>query len=360
MCDASAGCTSGCTAPPASDPTTDDDDDDDDDDGSFGPEDGVPCDYTLTFNNLDDLNAVSDGMRVQCLAAYALNTLITMLDTAYDNYTSVNDGYDQEFDFYVTYIEKLVPRVLDTSFMFDEVKSAGSGFPFPGKGMSCECYTILTVADTPDTDHIHQPDFNCQRGKHGTAKPCDNPPDKDGAYAYTNGPDIYMTLKDKDGYNLALIDAGIVPDWVILGPNTIHRKITKSQDDKPQPSDDKFEYDFIGYPIKNPAGISVPNPKDVVTKGLGSIPELRLSMQATYLEIVLGLYVGGSSMDAAEAYSTPVFMLMQAVDNMAQAKTLGAHEETLEEDEAKRKKSFILLIVSIFLLVYDALIIDCS
>ena len=58
-------------------------------------------------------------------------------------------------------------------------------------------------------------------------------------------------------------------------------------------------------------------------------------------------------MDAAEAYSTPVFMLMQAVDSMAQAKALGAQEEKAEEEEEKRRKNFILLIVSVLLMVRE-------
>jgi chitinase len=158
MCDASAGCTSGCTVPITTNDEDEDDDDDYDDfdDEDFLPEVYEPCDLGLKFDNLDDLNAAADGMRAKCLAAYTMRTLITMLDTAYDNYTSVNDGYDNEFKYYVTSIEKLVPQVLKTSFMFDMKKSDGKSFPYPGRGMSCEYCTILTVADVPNTDHIYQ------------------------------------------------------------------------------------------------------------------------------------------------------------------------------------------------------------
>jgi hypothetical protein len=155
-----------------------------------------------------------------------------------------------------------------------------------------------------------------------------------------------LTLRDEDGYNRALGDAGLAPDWVVLGDHKVDKDFAAPGASR------KFEYKFSGYPIENP-DMFVPNPKDLVTKGLGSIPELRLSMQATYLEIVLGLYTGGSTMDAAEAYSTPVFMLMQAVDSMAQAKVLAAKEEKIEEKEAERKKNFIILIISVVLLVSE-------
>ena len=157
MCDVSAGCTSGCDAPPASDSPTTTPVTTDDDDDNWGPDDYIPCDYTKTFENLDDLNAASDGMRTECLAAYAMSTLITMLDTAYDNYTSVNDGYDEEFGYYVTYIQKLVPIVLDKSFMFNVTKVAQYGnISPPGPGMSCEYYTSLTAARMSDTDCLRQ------------------------------------------------------------------------------------------------------------------------------------------------------------------------------------------------------------
>lgn len=98
----------------------------------------------------------------------------------------------------------------------------------------------------------------------------------------------------------------------------------------------------------------VPNPKDIVSKGIGSIPDLRLDMQATYLDMILGQWAGddgGSLEDPAMAYSAPVFMLMQANDGMAQAKAYGQQEEKDEKEEAKRKKDFILLIVGIVLMV---------
>jgi chitinase len=355
MCDASAGCTSGCDGPPASDPTTDDDNNNDgDDDDNYGPEDYVGCDYSKTFANLDDLNAASDGMRLECLAAYAMETLITMLDAAYDNYTSVNDGYDKEFGFYVTYIQNLVPDVLAKSFMFDRASQTNRmAIPPLGPGMKCEYCTILTVADMPGTDNIHQPDFTCQVDeKNSKPFPCtDISPNSDIAARHMSKHTTAMTLNDENGYNIALGDAGISPDWVTLGSQEINKDYTVPGAGR------AYKYVFSGFPIKNP-DMSVPNPKDLVTKGLGNIPELRRSMQATYLEIVLGLYVGGSTMDAVEAYSTPVFMLMQAVDSMAQAKALGIKEEDIEEKEEERRKNFILLIVSVVLMVCDAVFLN--
>jgi hypothetical protein len=161
-----------------------------------------------------------------------------------------------------------------------------------------------------------------------------------------------MTFTDEDGFYAALGRAGIAPDWIILGEGKVTHDFAGGIG-----ATRKYVYKLSGYPIPNPDMV-VPNPKDLVTKGLGSIPDLRRSMQATYLEIVLGLYVGGSTMDAVEAYSTPVFMLMQAVDSMAQAKALGVKEKDEEEEEKENKrKKFILLILSVVLMVCGALFI---
>jgi chitinase len=349
MCDASAGCTSGCDAPPASDSpvTTDDGDIDDDDDDDY-----EQCYYDRTFDSLDDLNAASDGLSVECVAAYALDTLITMLDEAYNNYTSVNDGYDEEFKYYVTYIQDLVPKVLDNSFMFDRASQTNQmAIPPPGPGMQCEYCIVLTVAEMPDTDYTHQPDFTCQVDeKNSEPFPCTDVQFEGKIVTqHMSAHTTAMTINDENGYNIALGDAGISPDWVILGENEIDKDLVVPHAGR------AYKYVFSGYPIKNPDMV-VPNPKDLITKGLGSIPDLRESMQATYYEIALGLYSGGSPLDAVEAYSTPVFMLMQAVDSMVQAKALGAKEEKKEEEEAKRRKNFILLIVSVVLMVCDALL----
>ena len=112
------------------------------------------CDYTVTFDTLIDLNlaiAMSEltspvtlsvkpkgTMRTDCIAAYALNALINMLDTAYNNYTVINDGYDKEFNFYVTYMKKAVAASLDNSFMFNTSGSATEDVIAPlGPGMKC-------------------------------------------------------------------------------------------------------------------------------------------------------------------------------------------------------------------------------
>ena len=52
----------------------------------------------------------------------------------------------------------------------------------------------------------------------------------------------------------------------------------------------KVDFKFTGFPTKNES-IVVPNPKDIVAKGLPDIPGLKIDMEATMLEIMLGSWI---------------------------------------------------------------------
>lgn len=113
-----------------------------DPDDGFGGADYEICDFSLTFQGLDDLSAAAGNMRSDCIAAYTLQVLIDMLDTAYNNYTNVSNGYDDLFGYYVTYIGKLVPAILEDNFMWNMSTSGGpdmgtGALPNVGYGMNC-------------------------------------------------------------------------------------------------------------------------------------------------------------------------------------------------------------------------------
>ena len=152
-----------------------------------------------------------------------------------------------------------------------------------------------------------------------------------------------LTLKDamEDDYNAALTKAGITPDWVHFGDHTITHDETSGRGGR------NWQYKFSGFPVAK-ANMVIPNPKDIVTQALPTISDLRIDMKATLMDIILGNFADGSTTAAANAYSTPVFMLMQAVQNMAEAKKLGEKEQ---EEEKKQRTDFIVMIVSVVLLV---------
>ncbi|MCJ1310400.1 hypothetical protein MMC25_004064 [Agyrium rufum] len=291
------------------------------DDGVWASEGFVACDYSRTLSSLDDLNSAAGGLRTDCLAVYTLQVLIDMLNTAYTNYTNVNSGYDEIFRYYVTYMEKLVPQVAANEFMFNS-STIGQYATFPNVGFGINYFSCKLGDGTV----IVYSDFNTTKYR-----------EVEGAKTTA------LTLTDENGYLRGLTQAGLDPDWVVLGDYSFDRDVTAPHRGR------KFHYAFAGFPVENTSMV-VPDPKIIVTQGLGSIPDLLLDMQATLLDMVLGIWSNGSVTDPAQACSTPVFMLMQAVDGMAQAKQLGQQEQQEEEEEAKCKKDFILLIVSVVLM----------
>jgi hypothetical protein len=160
-----------------------------------------------------------------------------------------------------------------------------------------------------------------------------------------------LVLRDQDAYTAAIARAGLDPDWVSFGDYTYTGNIFAKRwlGDGSGPHAANFA--FADWPVEN-SSMVVPNPKDVVTKAIGNIPSLRSDMEDTVIDIMTGHWTNGSISDPSQAYSAPVFMLMQAVDGMAQAKQLGKQEEEEEEEEErKRKENLILLIVSIVMMV---------
>lgn len=284
------------------------------------------CDYSITFDSLELLAAQAKYRRSDCLAGYTLQALIHTLDLAYKNYTAVNNGYDEMFDYYVKYMKKLVPEVAAQGFMFNASAAKPHTTPIPpilGQGMGFFDCKLKNGRTIPCTD-FRNPDYLNLENRHETA----------------------LTLKDEAGYNASLTAAGLDPDWVTLGD--YHFKIDYLNPMQ-RTGGQTYKFKFKNFPVENEHMV-IPNPKDIITKGLGSIPDLQYSMMATYMDIVLGQWVGGSMSDAMQAYSTPVFMLLQGIDSMQQAKDLGKKEKKNEAEEKKRKRDFILLIVSIALM----------
>ncbi|KAJ5238541.1 hypothetical protein N7468_003160 [Penicillium chermesinum] len=286
------------------------------------------CDYSQTFSDLDALSAASGDMRVDCLAGITLQTLTTMLQTAYDNYTDVNNGYDELFGYYVTYMENLVPTVLENELMMTdsggamgEITGEAPKFGVGASHFSCS-FGGKTYA-------------GCTNFGRETILPANNPKKT-----------VTWTLTDEDGWDKNLTNSGISPDYVTYGDYT--RKQTPNVATHGMT---EWKYYFKNFPIKNESMV-VPNPKDIMNQALPHIPTLLDDMQATVYDIMLGQWVGGNLNDPSQVYSTAVFSIMQAIDSMAKAKKLGEEEKEAEEKEAEeKKKNFILMIVSVVLVV---------
>jgi hypothetical protein len=113
-----------------------------------------------------------------------------------------------------------------------------------------------------------------------------------------------LTLTDSDGWSAKRTDEGIDSSYVEFGDYTRKQYYASNLGMR------VFGYNFNNIPIKNES-MMVPNPKDIVSPAIPNMPALRNQMKATLLDIMLGQWINGSTSNAAEAYSSPVFMLMQ-------------------------------------------------
>lgn len=298
---------------------------------------------TTKYSTLHDLQEALDGTSIpnRCIAYMTLDTLVRLLDDAWDAYNDVNNGYDEMFDYYVKYIEKVVPSVLEHAFMFNTSITEDPDYAVPKPGDGMRYFDCGYLGDNWDNCYKI---FEENTRRRSLSLPASEDDDAANLTSRDTLVDWEMRMTDEDGYDAALAHAGLLPDWVDMGDFTLRRMNYDTTLDL------YWQWIFSPFPIKNES-MEVQNPKDIVTEGLPNLPALREDMVATKLEILVGAYFGGDPRDAALAYAPAVFMLQQAVDSMRQAKELGEQEEEEEEEEErKRKENFILLIISVVLI----------
>jgi hypothetical protein len=146
---------------------------------------------------------------------------------------------------------------------------------------------------------------------------------------------IEYTLHNSTGFYAELLqDYGILEDWVIFGTETAKG----CWDGTVCPTIKRVKE---GYPMAAPdSDIIVPNPKKVITDSQPKITNITNVLFSTEIDINLGSWLGPLD-DILQVVSMPIFLIMQAVDSMLQAKEIG---ENMREQE---KRNFILMILSI-------------
>lgn len=75
--------------------------------------DDPECDYSLTFDRLEDLSSSAGQCAPECNSIYALSALMGHFDRAFNNYTEINNGYDDKFDAYVRYVKLITPFAIE-------------------------------------------------------------------------------------------------------------------------------------------------------------------------------------------------------------------------------------------------------
>ncbi|KAF7137072.1 hypothetical protein CNMCM5793_006960 [Aspergillus hiratsukae] len=270
------------------------------------------CDYSISYSDMDALQASLGDIDTACIDFYMVGALYGELQMVLDNYTSLtsNVDYDSKFTDYVKAVQAEVPAQLQY-FMNDSTDGpVGEG----NKYFQCILQDIGRANET------------------ATSCPID-------ANYMTNSYTIYYELLDEDGFfgNLTAT-FGIEQDWVVFGTDA--EAPTCLPGDYPDGC-----WTLQGYPMAaDSSSYTVANPKDIITSALPNMPTMQSSMLLTQMEMGMGDW-GGLGDDVVQAYSTAVFMLAEAIDRMENVISIATD---WENEQAKQK---ILDIVMIVLLV---------
>ncbi|KAJ6036601.1 Glycoside hydrolase family 71 [Penicillium herquei] len=307
-----------CPSPVCLDATSDDDscgsvdDDSDECSGTF------PCDFSINYSSLDDLQADLDNLDPYCVDFYMLGALYGELETVLSNYTNISDttNYDDDFKEYSKYMKAQVQPQLMYFMNISEVASEPNG--------------------------LGNQFFECTRSVNGNNGSTTSCPDE---YVGSEEQEhvIYYDIMDEAGFlgNLTA-DSGVEPDWVTLeGGLFIGIQQVPYYGSRPDcdltPMAPYKCYWWQGFPV--PAqDINVTDPRDVMKKALPNIPNLQLSISLTQLSIASGGFSGVID-DVVQSISTAVFTLSELVDRIYNVVDIG------EKVAAEEKKEKILEII---------------
>lgn len=255
-----------------------------------------PCDFTLSFDSLEQLASAAGSYPDYCNLVYALDVLGTSSSTVLDNYTAVNQDYDDLFNYYKTYVFDMVPGALD-NFMQN------------GDGLSYfQCvWTDKSGSSVKDCPNISKPGaYNKITG------------DVTVDMNWANETGFWDVLANQYGVEKSWVEMTTFP-WAVNCVQTHAGNICQGT------------LHINNYP-ERPLSINVTNPKDVFVKAAPGLNNLPLNIAATLLDVLVGQW-DGSVLDPVQVVSLPIAIAQQAVDSMAQVKAIGQTEKDIEKQE---------------------------
>ncbi|ESZ94750.1 alpha-1,3-glucanase/mutanase [Sclerotinia borealis F-4128] len=271
-----------------------------------------PCDFSLSFTDMDALADASDKYTPYCNYIYLLNVLYTNVTAELADYNDANAGYDSLFGYYQTYIKDEIPIMLDSFMGWDEISGKVDATAPGNKYFECTYYDV-------------------SKKKNHTTESCPAPRAGDNF-------EMYWALINSTGFYADLQENyGIEADWVVLTKNDLSSCV--SDDPLTVPCISHHEV-WHNYPLMAPS-VTVANPKDLFTNAGPAMAQLPLSIAATRLDMILGQW-NGSGSDAIQSFAMPVAMVSQAIQSMAEVKIL---RKTEKEEEKKRLISLVLTAV---------------
>ncbi|KAF2153724.1 glycoside hydrolase family 55 protein [Myriangium duriaei CBS 260.36] len=296
----------------------------DQDPNQNGCAEGPLCNFTRFYNNLDDVTAdLNAGVfDPSCVDYYSLGALQTMLLASINNYTSVADGYDDVFGYYTEYVKDLVEPAMQQ---------------------------FLNVSGAPGNQY-----FTCTHDDgHGgiTTTGCPNPGPA-GDLGWNKIVDTY-NLVNSSGFYAAVEDQyGLTQSELTFGHDPESGQVQTCTDGgKPVGGSCKpYTMDTYGWPIPVD-NFQVDNPKDKVQQMIPNVTSIANLLFATQLDLALGFFSGNPN-DMVQVLSVPVFMFIQGVESMAEAKAMGQKQQS--EDRAKVVNLVLTIVFAVLALIPGA------
>lgn len=266
------------------------------------------CDMTRTFGSMDDLLKAADSIEEECLNSYAIDVLRKSLNDDLAHFNDVNNGYDGLFGYYIEYVKNMIPGVLQSLL--------GSGIGGPG---SCDKYFECKF-EQPNDDPI--------------VGPC--PMDWLDYYPGSTWTFTYKLINSTGFFDEIRTKYGIEESYIDFSGRI-------DTDDYDKDTGIGLDTHVVGLPHMK-EDIKVKNPKETVQKVLDNIGPLKDALTNRQIDLVSQSWDGEAD-DVLQTLSMPVFMLAQAVDNMAEVKDIAQKQKDIDETEFIKKILTIVLLL---------------
>ncbi|KAL3480972.1 hypothetical protein BJX99DRAFT_253957 [Aspergillus californicus] len=234
----------------------------------------------------------------RCRNVYIAEVLGKMLDAALAKYNNVNNGYDGKFNTYARYMKKAAPKQLELFMLW----TGGPGQEF----FDCDAKEEFDNLD-PYTGRCPVPNDYRELAMN----------DWELEYTLINEEGFYEALLEETGHDETAIE---------FGPKTNEEPCYNNMGHPCDP----YTLEITNSPLVR-KDFEPPNPKDIVETALDDVSELQSELILTSLEMAMDLWEGNDD-DVIQVLSMPVFMVLQAVEAMEEAKDIG--EEIEEEEQA--------------------------
>jgi chitinase len=271
-----------------------------------------PLCFDRKFASLEEIDAAVPPVSATCAYLYSMPIFTKMVEDTLEDFKWVSNGYDNVWKYYEDEARNMVQGQL-SKFMDDKT----------GKGLK---YFMCT-----------------QEG--GVPTRCDNI----GARLWDSNNELYEWIDDtaeKKFYAELLEETGLPKEgiyWSSKTPKYPKQYAPSGKNGTAEPLSEirKFKNGFPSIEYDYP----IANPKDILTTAAKGMEAMTETYYITYLSMLAGVWDGDHG-DIFDTYSVSAFMIVQALENMEQAKKIGKKAKDNET-----KNIVMAVLNTVFLLI---------